>query len=215
MQYCHIGRQAIARVRGGWLKSSLNPFTVTLAAIGAILAMPVVLPYMAISEARRRRRLQKFVSATTCEECGQLLGATSIELSNSEWRQHVQELHAKHPGVRFRLVRPHDSICPNCKTQCRFNPKQSEMVRVWVPDIRTAIDQQRRDLPDSPTKRALRASIMSTPRKHDNRWLLVYDISPNVLYDPKTCEYGLLENDNQVTVVRDIAGVVSSLENLA
>ena len=186
---------------------------VTLASIGVFLAMPFILPYVAVSEARRKRRLQKCVSSTYCEECGQLLGTPSVELSNKMWRQHVQELHEKHPGVRFRLVRPHDSICPHCKTEYKFNDKQYEMVRVWLPDVRTTIDEQRRSLPDSPTKRALRASVMRAPRKYDDRWLLVYDVSPNVLYDPKTCEYALLGEGKQLTAVGDIAGVVSYLEN--
>jgi len=90
--------------------------------------------------------------------------------------------------------------------------RESYESHVWPPDVRSTIDQHRRSLPPSGTKRSLRSSALDLPRKHNDRWWLVYDVSPPVVFDPKSNEYGLVADDESVSVVGDIAAVVSSLE---
>ncbi|WP_425397972.1 hypothetical protein [Aeoliella sp.] len=197
------------------MKSKHEPVLIALVFIGILLAMPIILPCMVVSDARRKRRLRRCARTTVCEECGQLLGDASIELSNLECQKSIEKLNIKPSRVNHRRVRQNDAICPNCKAEYRFVPKRSELLRVWECDVGTIIDHQRRDLPDSPTKRALRAAVLKTPQRYDSRWLLVYETSPKVLYDPKTGDYALLGLGGQVTEVGDVAGVVSTLEELA
>jgi hypothetical protein len=83
---------------------------------------------------------------------------------------------------------------------------------VWPPDVRAMIDKQRRGLANSETKRTLRSSALELPRKHDDRWWLVYNVSPLVVFDPKSNEYGLVGDNGAVRIVGDIAAVVSCLE---
>ena len=83
---------------------------------------------------------------------------------------------------------------------------------VWPPDVLATIDQQRRSLPNSETKRLLRLTALQQPKQHDERWWRVYDVAPPVVFCPQSNEYGLVMEDDAVEVVGDIGSVVAALE---
>lgn len=82
---------------------------------------------------------------------------------------------------------------------------------VWPPNVRKTIDKQRRDLPDSATKRLLRSSALELPKQFDDRWWIVYAVSPQIVFDPKSNKYGFIGSDGQVNLVGDIFAVESLL----
>ena len=83
---------------------------------------------------------------------------------------------------------------------------------VWPPDVHATINQQRRSLANSETKRSLRSSALTIPKKHDDRWWLVYDVSPPIVFDPESNEYGFVGDNGYVSVVGDVAAVASAIE---
>lgn len=117
------------------MKKLLNTLGVTVAAITLIVTLPVTLPYLAITQARRDSRLRKCALKTECEECGNLLGEESLRLSSKVWEQYVRDFRDKHPGVRFRIVRPHDSICPNCNAQYRYDDNNCVLIRIAAEEL--------------------------------------------------------------------------------
>jgi hypothetical protein len=81
----------------------------------------------------------------------------------------------------------------------------------WPTDVRSAIDIDRRGLPESQIKRDLRAAALPTPKRFDERWWVVYKLSHVVVFDPRRKTYGLVDADGVIAELGDIASVVSTL----
>jgi hypothetical protein len=75
---------------------------------------PLLLPVAMVQNRIRERRILQQVSQFVCIACGTRLGAEAMRLADERWRTIVADLHAKSPGMRFRLVRDIDAVCPCC-----------------------------------------------------------------------------------------------------
>lgn len=85
------------------------------------MAIPVLIPWAIVSTALSARRLRYTAQIAPCPNCGQPLGERSVALADEAWRDHVAALHRLAPGVRLRLIRFVQAICPGCGTQLRFD----------------------------------------------------------------------------------------------
>ncbi|TWT29960.1 hypothetical protein Enr8_46170 [Blastopirellula retiformator] len=93
--------------------------------------------------------------------------------------------------------------------------RESYEAYVWPPDVRATIDKQRRRLPESATKRSLRGAALELPKQHDDRWWLVYNVTPPIAFDPQADQYGFVGEDGTVKRIGDIAAIVTVLEGAA
>jgi hypothetical protein len=82
--------------------------------------LPLLFPIAIIQNWMRNRRLLQQVRHFVCVACGTRLGVEAIRLADERWRKVVADLHAKSPGMRFRLVRDIDAVCPCCGREYRM-----------------------------------------------------------------------------------------------
>ncbi len=83
---------------------------------------------------------------------------------------------------------------------------------IWPPDVRSAIDKERRKLPESKTKRDLRAAALPLPKQLDERWWVVYKLSHTIVFDPRINTYGFVETDGSIAETGDIVSLVAKLK---
>jgi hypothetical protein len=87
---------------------------IVLFAVLFLVLLPLLLPVAALQVQISNRRLLKLVREFVCVACGARLGEESVRLARERWNATVAELHAKSPGIKFRLVRDIDAVCPSC-----------------------------------------------------------------------------------------------------
>lgn len=122
-----------ARLRRTWRRLSrrarrselLLGLLILVVATVLILSLPVLLPVVAVLEARDRRRLRAAADAFACLECGEILGLAALERADADWAGHLARLHREHPGCRFRLVRDVHAVCTRCGARYRFDEKSA------------------------------------------------------------------------------------------
>ena len=83
---------------------------------------------------------------------------------------------------------------------------------IWPPDVRSAIDKERRQLPESQTKRDLRAAALPLPKKFDDRWWIVYELSHTIVYDPRLKKYAFVDADGSVSDACELAAAVTKIQ---
>lgn len=82
--------------------------------IGFVALLPVMLPVALAQHQLRNRRIRKLAEGFACEACGTTLGAQALRLADERWAKIVANRQASAPGMRFRMVRDVDAICPSC-----------------------------------------------------------------------------------------------------
>ena len=90
---------------------------------------------------------------------------------------------------------------------------ESHASLIWPTDVRSAIDLDRRALPDSQIKRELRVAALPTPKPFDDRWWIVYKSLQTIVFDPHLKIYGVIDAAGVVIEVGDINAVCVKLES--
>ena len=95
-----------------WSKTVRNAL-ITLGLLLAIplliVCLPVVLPYMAISQSLQQRRLAR----TPCPTCGAPFGRTEVDRARAAFAESVREIRKNAPpGARLRIVSISRLSCP-------------------------------------------------------------------------------------------------------
>ena len=92
-----------------------------------VVALPVVVPYVAVTRRLRFRRLTK----RSCDECGQAFGRTEIERARDECsernRKTAAEIMAR--GGKPRIVSIWHIKCPNCGAEYTYAPSTAHLKR--------------------------------------------------------------------------------------
>jgi hypothetical protein len=104
-----------------------------VAIIATIVAVPFLVPVLAIKENLRRRRMSDVAGQTSCVTCGHLLGAAAMKLADEVTRSKSAEMCKKHPSARFLIFRTVFAICTNCGAEFTWDD-----VRVQFRLIRSA-----------------------------------------------------------------------------
>jgi hypothetical protein len=102
--------------------------TIFLATV-LLVFLPVIIPVVALLDLAYRKRLRAAACAFVCLSCGGILGLESIRLADAAWEEHMRELRAKYPSIRFRLVRHVHAICPRCGVRYAFLARQRTFVQ--------------------------------------------------------------------------------------
>ena len=92
-------------------------WAVCLCFVLLLFTIPLVAHVLVSQEKRKRLEAAEH---TRCSACGGILGAEAIRLADAAWDQYVAKLREENPGVRFRLVRTLDAICPHCGARYRY-----------------------------------------------------------------------------------------------
>lgn len=100
---------------------------IALFAVLFLVLLPLLLPVAAVHLRISNRRLLKLVREFVCVACGARLGAESVRLASERWNATVAELHAKSPGIKFRLVRDIDAVCPSCGQEYTYRDKDKSL----------------------------------------------------------------------------------------
>jgi hypothetical protein len=103
-------------------------------AIALLVFLPVIIPVVALLDLTYRRRLRAAAGAFACLSCGRILGLESIRLADAAWGEHLRELRAKYPSIRFRLVRHVRAICPRCGVRYAFLEREGTFVQTGADD---------------------------------------------------------------------------------
>jgi hypothetical protein len=109
-----------------------------------ILFSPALLLFSLVRHSIYLRRLHAASSKFVCG-CGSVLGKESVRLADEVWHSHVQDLHRKHPGVKFRLCRTVHAICVNCGKTYRFLEKDRTFAEVVSPPLGETSGTQARE----------------------------------------------------------------------
>jgi DNA-directed RNA polymerase subunit RPC12/RpoP len=104
----------------GWL--------LLLFVVAFLITIPVWLPCVFVWRAMHKLRLRKAANRFVCVNCGKTLGVEALRLADREWGEYVQKLMHDNPGVKFRLVRTLDAICPACGTRYSFRERERTFV---------------------------------------------------------------------------------------
>ncbi len=94
---------------------------VILGMVALGLLLPVVLPVVAVLEARDRRRRVRAAEAFSCLRCGQILGREGLERGDAAWREHFAALQRRYPHHFLRVVRDVHAVCPHCGARYGFD----------------------------------------------------------------------------------------------
>jgi hypothetical protein len=112
-------------IRKNWFAQAIGIITVTLLALASL---PVLLPYVAITQRMRRKRLQAAAAIKTCSSCGHILGDDALKLADEQWTLHLEQLRREHPNTKFRLVRRVFAICGKCRTEYAWKAGRLEAI---------------------------------------------------------------------------------------
>jgi hypothetical protein len=124
----------------GTARRILFASTVTVLMVLLIVLLPVIIPLVGVSHSVYRKRLIAAARALACLSCGAVLGLESIRLADAACEEHMRELRAKHPAIRFRVVRHVHAICPVCGAQYTFLEREKAFVPVLLTRDRTNDD---------------------------------------------------------------------------
>ncbi|HAH46255.1 hypothetical protein [Gimesia sp.] len=101
-----------------------------------ILLLPILVPFSLLKNQLEKRKRGQLASRFVCLECGNMIGVEAIRLADERWSEIVKIIMSKSdPGIRLRLVRTVDAICPHCCCQYRFREtEQTFVVREVSPE---------------------------------------------------------------------------------
>lgn len=108
----------------------LHNATAVIAGTLFVMLSPILLPVALILHSREQKRMRFLAETFPCLSCGRILGAESLRLADTQWENRLAGLTRDHAGsgIRFRIVRDVDAICPNCGTQHKFIAKLATFV---------------------------------------------------------------------------------------
>ncbi|MDR2213238.1 MAG: hypothetical protein LBE21_06405 [Pseudomonadales bacterium] len=94
------------------------------------LALPVLIPYAAISHHFYLRRLRAAANKTVCSNCGKILGDEALRLADVYCANDLAESQKEKPGIRQRRVRRVHAICAHCHAHWCFHENSGIFTRV-------------------------------------------------------------------------------------
>ena len=97
----------------------------------AVISLPVVLPVMVFRNMIDARYQKRIANGVSCERCGKLLGEAAILESSRVFVDEWKQLQAKHPGIKFRMIRTHHAICTECGQEYLY----SNQGRTYLPVV--------------------------------------------------------------------------------
>ena len=114
----HVGRWQ--RIYGA-LKAVVIGMLVITAITMLVLALPLLLVFLAVDEAITTRRKLAALASTGCVVCGSRLHRDALDLADTVLRSE----RAEQSGLRFyRVVRRLHAICPACGTRYEWDGKR-------------------------------------------------------------------------------------------
>lgn len=125
-----VGASAKTQKRG-----DMRSIAVIFLAIISLVFLPVIIPVVALLDLAYRNRLKTAACACACLSCGRILALESTRLADAAWEKRIRELLEKSPGIRFRLVRHLQAICPTCGACYAFLERERTFVRTrtdWI-----------------------------------------------------------------------------------
>jgi hypothetical protein len=113
-----------------------------------LVLSPVLIPIALLLHSRDQKRMRSLVETFACLSCGRILGADALRLADERWAKHLNDLarHYEGAGIRYRVVRNFDAICPHCGAYHAFIPKQRTFVLARPEDIQPTEEKR----PDPP-----------------------------------------------------------------
>jgi hypothetical protein len=74
--------------------------------------------------------MRALVKTFGCLSCGCALSADSLRLADEAWSKYMADLDRDHggAGIRFRVEKTFDAICPNCGAHHKFDGKRRTFV---------------------------------------------------------------------------------------
>lgn len=79
-----------------------------------LLSLPVMLPIVAILQAREQRQRQRVAQRSVCVRCGATLGAESLGRADRAWQEEWAERRKRYPHVKWRVIRRVWAVCGGC-----------------------------------------------------------------------------------------------------
>lgn len=93
------------------LKGTATCLLVVTALLALLLALPILLPLLAVDQAVTRRRKLAALAANPCAVCGSSLSPDALDLADAVWGSAP----SVQPTMRLRrVVRRLHAICPAC-----------------------------------------------------------------------------------------------------
>lgn len=106
----------------------------TIAIIGLIFLMPVLIPVAIVLDWNGNRKKRAAALSFRCTGCGEILGEQSLRLADEAWSAEMAEMRKKRPGVRFRVARKLHAICASCGKRYDFVEKDATFVEIGADD---------------------------------------------------------------------------------
>jgi hypothetical protein len=97
-------------------------------AVILVVLLPVIIPFLAITQWRDGKRLLALARSFICQRCGKLIGEEAVALGDAFWRDHMAGLHEHSPAIRFRVVRTVHAVCPHCGAKYRLTDDRRVLV---------------------------------------------------------------------------------------
>ncbi len=83
--------------------------------VGSLLLLPVLIPYVLVTESWNERRLRAALRRTACITCGNLLTEKALERVQNEAEESRQAMDRGNTAVRYRMMpRPYIAMCTVC-----------------------------------------------------------------------------------------------------
>ena len=93
------------------LKGPATCLLVVAALMALLVALPILIPLLAVDQAVTRRRKLAALAAAPCAVCGSSLSPDALDLADAAWRSTP----TVQPAMRLRrVVRRLHAICPAC-----------------------------------------------------------------------------------------------------
>jgi predicted RNA-binding Zn-ribbon protein involved in translation (DUF1610 family) len=115
-------RSLVQRIRRFLKSTAWQHIEIGILIIAMLVFSPVIIPISLTIYYFELRQKRQAANRFPCTNCGQILGAISIELANTEQHEFMQRLILENPGMK---IRPADrtvyAICSNCGTKFTYN----------------------------------------------------------------------------------------------
>lgn len=106
-------------------------WSILLWALYILIALPflfiLLVVLAAVYAGLALRHSIRVASKSPCPKCGAVLGRAAVLAGQERWKQKLQDLSQKHPGVRFRVLAEWEIVCPACGLQVYFCPETHKL----------------------------------------------------------------------------------------
>jgi hypothetical protein len=86
--------------------------------VGFLVLSPVLVPIALYLHHREEKRMRAAVGSFACLNCGGVLGEQALQLADEAWSAQFGAL--AQGGIRRRIVKTFDAMCPHCGAQHKF-----------------------------------------------------------------------------------------------